>query len=443
MTTLLKVDETLFSEASDMLVHVRHYIGSGGQGEVYCAEWQDRSVALKCYFPHQSTPEQRRAIQTLIRFGMPNSRFLWPIELASSPDKPGFGYLMPLRDPQYRSIVDLMKRRTEPSFYTLATTGIELAHSFLQLHSKGLCYRDVSFGNVFFHPETGAVLICDNDNVTVNGDMRSGVLGTPRFMAPEVVRREAFPDTQTDLFSLSVLLFYLLMVHHPLEGKKENEIKCLDLPAMNRLYGEEPLFIFDPVDDRNAPVPGFHDNALVFWPLYPKFLQRLFTRAFTEGLHKPGRRVRESEWRAALGRLRDSLFHCECGEENFFCLESYRDLRGYMRPCWACGKKLTPPMMLKVGRSQVMLNLNSKLYPHHLHGMGTYDFADPIGEVSQNPRNPEQWGLKNLSGDNWILETPEGEARLIPPGRSFQLNLGNRIDFGGVCGEIASAGFML
>jgi hypothetical protein len=60
------------------------------------------------------------------------------------------------------------------------------------------------------------------------------------------------PSTQTDLFSLAVLLFYMFVMHHPLEGRKELAIKCLDLPAMKKLYGTEPLFIFDPSDDSNA-----------------------------------------------------------------------------------------------------------------------------------------------------------------------------------------------
>lgn len=117
-----------------------------------------------------------------------------------------------------------MKRRVEPTFRALATAGFELADGFFQLHAKGLCYRDISFGNVFFHPETGRVAICDNDNVSVDGAGTSGVLGTPRFMAPEIVRGEAEPSTQTDLFSLSVLLFHIFMVHHPLEGKREAAI---------------------------------------------------------------------------------------------------------------------------------------------------------------------------------------------------------------------------
>ena len=149
MSALLNPDQIVYTDTSFKPCIVKRLLGSGGQGEVYCALRQGVPVALKWYFPHQATVEQRRAIQTLIRFGPPNNRFLWPMEMVSIPGKPGFGYLMPLRDPRCKSIIDLMKRRAEPSFHTLITACIELTHSFLQLHSKGLCYRDVSFGNVF------------------------------------------------------------------------------------------------------------------------------------------------------------------------------------------------------------------------------------------------------------------------------------------------------
>src|SRR4051812_36185407 len=125
-------------------------------------------------------------------------------------------------------------------------------------------------------------------------------------MAPEIVRGDALPSTQTDLFSLAILLFYMFVVHHPLEGKRESNIRCLDLPAMTKLYGTDPLFIFDPSNDGNRPVPGYQDNAIAFWAVYPQFFRDLFTRAFTHGLTDPQNgRVRETEWRAAMLRLRD------------------------------------------------------------------------------------------------------------------------------------------
>ena len=45
-----------------------------------------------------------------------------------------------------------------------------------------------------------------------------------------------------------------------------------------------PLFVFDPDDESNRPVPGVHDNVVVIWPALPLFVRRLFTRSFTVGL---------------------------------------------------------------------------------------------------------------------------------------------------------------
>jgi serine/threonine protein kinase len=209
------------------------------------------------------------------------------MELASEDKLPAFGYIMPLREPRYKGVVDLMKARMDPSFRALATAGFELANNFLQLHSKGLCYRDISFGNVFLDPNADEILICDNDNVAVDGAFRGGILGTPRFMAPEIVRGESLPNIQSDLFSLAVLLFYMFMVHHPLEGRRELAIHSFDLPAMTKLYGKEPLFIFDPDDRSNEPVRGYHDNALDSWPIYPQFIRDLFIKAFKRGVQDP------------------------------------------------------------------------------------------------------------------------------------------------------------
>ena len=234
-----------------------------------------------------ATAEQRASMELLIGKSAPSEHFLYPMEITAAANVPGFGYIMPLRPKRFKNIVDLMTRRIEQTFRALATAGFNLAHNYLLLHSQGLCYRDISFGNAFFDPDNGDVLIADNDNVSVDGAGVLGVLGTPRFMAPEIVRGEAFPSTQTDLFSLSVLIFYMLMVAHPLEGAKEAAIKAMDLPAMNKIYGKEPIFIFDPNDASNRPVPGIHDNALAFWRIYPQFLHDIFIRAFTIGIKDP------------------------------------------------------------------------------------------------------------------------------------------------------------
>jgi serine/threonine protein kinase len=332
----------------------------------------------------------------------------------------------------------MMKRRIEPGFRALATVGLELSHSFLQLHARGLCYRDISFGNAFFDPDTGEVLICDNDNVAVDNQDKGGIYGTPRFMAPEIVRGDAVPSSQTDLFSLSVLLFYMFMMHHPLEGKKESSIKCLDLSAMRKLYGTEPLFIFDPDDNANAPDPAYQKNALVFWAIYPKFLREIFTKAFTDGLRDPLHgRVRESNWRTVMVRLRDCIIYCgHCKAENFYDADAHTSPTSGQSSCWSCRRQLHPPPRLRIARSEVMLNHNAHLFPHHVDDERKYDFTQPLATVTPHPTEPNVWGLKNLSRQNWSATNTRGEVKDVAPGRSVTLAMGTRINFGRAEGEI-------
>jgi DNA-binding helix-hairpin-helix protein with protein kinase domain len=435
---ILRAGQRVRTQPSGLTCEVEQFLARGGQGEVYRARLGGSSVALKWYLSKAATVEQRAALEILVRKNPPNDKFLWPMELAFARSVPGFGYVMRLREPRYKGIAAWLKRDIEPTFRALATAGLGLADSYLQLHSQGLCYRDISFGNVFLDPDNGDVLICDNDNVAVDEATVGGVKGTPRFMAPEIVRGEALPSTQTDLFSLAVLLFYIFVVHHPFEGKREAEIHCLDLPAMTKLFGTEPVFIFDPADRSNAPVPGYQDNALVFWPIYPQFLRALFTRTFTKGVRDPRNgRVRESEWRAAMAALRDAIFYCAaCGAENFYDPDMMKNTGGRLRPCWSCSKEIRLPPRMRIGTTVVMLNHDTKLYPHHVDRTRLYDFSHPIAQVSRNPRVPHAWGLKNLSGQTWTGEMADGTVFDVPPGRSMALAAGSKLRLGEIEGEI-------
>ena len=164
MSEILKPKQKVRIESTGVTCEVEQFLAGGGQGEVYRASLAGKPVALKWYYEQSATSTQKTALEALVQRGAPNNRFLWPMDMASAEGIPGFGYIMPLREPRYKGIVDLMKRRIEPSFRSLTTAGRDLSDSFLKLHSKGLSYCDISFGNVFFDPDNGEVLICDNDN---------------------------------------------------------------------------------------------------------------------------------------------------------------------------------------------------------------------------------------------------------------------------------------
>lgn len=433
MNATFQPGQTVWLEIAGERCEIREWIGSGGQGEVYRALMHDQEYALKWYFEKNATKEQREAIDRLVHKGPPNDRFLWPLDLAVCQGIPSFGYLMPLREARFRGLAELMNREVDPTFHTLTTLSLELAESFLELHSEGLCYSDISFSNIFLDPQNGQASICDNDNVAVDGEGMSGVLGTPRFMAPEVVLGTARPTIQTDLYSLGVILFYILMIHHPLEGRRETNFNCLDLEAMQKLYGSEALFVFDPDNDANRPVPGIHDNARLFWDFYPKYLREAFTRAFTVGLRDPGARVRESEWRAIFIRMRDQIVYCPfCNAENFLADEG--DMPGDIPEqfCWSCHSVLPVPLRLRIGHQTVVLNPNTALYPHHLDPNRRNDYSEILAEMARHPTRPDVQGLKNLSPQTWISQPPNGVAVEVPQGRSVSLMPGLRIQFGEV-----------
>jgi DNA-binding helix-hairpin-helix protein with protein kinase domain len=434
MIGILSPGEEVRVGASDATCRVERLLGAGGQGEVYRALLDGQPMAVKWYYEHTATSDQHDALKELVDRGTPDPRFLWPQAIVTVPSKPGFGYVMALRDQRFAGIPDLLTRRVMAKFKTLASVGVHLADGFRRLHAKGLCYRDISDGNVFFDPLAGEVLICDNDNVGIEGQ-KASVRGTPRYMAPEVVRLEAEPSTQTDLYSLAVLQFLLLVNHHPLDGKNEAAIHSYDANAVVRLYGTNPIFIFDPDDGSNAPEAGLQDNALLFWPIYPTFMRDLFTRAFTVGLRDPHVRVRETEWRTALSRLRDAVVYCACGAENFYDVDALQ-VAGAPGTCWRCRNALVLPPRIRIGKQVVMLNHDSALHPHHLDDSEEIDFSRACAEVAAHPSQPGIWGLRNRTNAVWATTGPDGSMREVAPGRSVALAVGTKIQFGKAEGEV-------
>jgi hypothetical protein len=224
------------------------------------------------------------------------------------------------------------------------------------------------------------------------------------------------------------------MIHHPLEGKKERDIHCFDFPAMRKLYGDQPIFIWDPNDPSNRPVSGSQDNAIIYWNLYPQYFKDLFTRSFTNGIRDPKNgRVRESEWRKALVQLRDSIVYCQhCGAENFYSSDTAKKVANHN--CWSCKKTIQLPMRIDFGQSFVCLNMDTVLYPHHLGN--SYVFNRKVAEVSRHPNDPAIWGLRNLTQDNWTVTRPDGTLLDVPASKNITLIPGTIIQFGSVKGTV-------
>ena len=124
---------------------------------------------------------------------------------------------------------------------------------------------------------------------------------------------------------------------------------------MAKLYGEDPVFIYDPDDHRNRPDPEVHKAAVITWPIYPRRLQQLFEKTFGVGMKNPSARVLTGQWCEALASCLDQRLICpHCGQEAFAS-------QGQSIHCWACEKEIEPPMLLKAGHGAVFAQPDNEL----------------------------------------------------------------------------------
>ncbi|XUL92335.1 protein kinase domain-containing protein [Streptomyces galilaeus] len=434
MSGMLAPGTRLTTETGEDVV-VSGLLGSGGQGEVYRVQGTMGEKALKWYYPGCATPEQSDIVQNLVDRDFDDDRFLWPQAMVTG-QRDGFGYLMDIRPDRFKGLPDLFRRELSTTPLALVTAGLHMVEAYQALHSEGIAYRDISYGNLFFDPDNGDVRVCDNDNAVGEGEV-TGIAGTMEFMAPELVRGDqgAMPGTQTDLHSLSVLLFMLLMNHHPLKGRAELDINCLDEAAERRLFGKRPVFIFDPENDANRPDPDEHRTVLATWPTIPPVLQKLFVQNFTEGLHNAGHRVRETQWRNALSEVRDTVVVCaDCGKQNM--TEPHETKPG---PCWKCRRPLMlPPRLVVTTRMpkverHLRLRRAAKVYEHHLRAEPDRHRYEPDGlvaELVEHPQKPGKYGLANRSATTWTTRKADGTAQQVAPGQTVPLRAGLEVDLG-------------
>lgn len=414
-------------------------LGAGGQGEVYEVDQGGARYALKWYYPpprdaraQAQSQEQRAAIRTyIIPKGAPDHRFLWPLSFVDGEPGTGtFGYVMRLFDPGFETLERLVCGRTKTDDRTLATAALGIVDAFRKLHLSGAVYKDINLGGFAFHPATGDVLVVDNDNVRTNG--APGAILFPGFGAPEVVMGRAPCTTQTDDHSLAVLLFYMFCRGNPMEGRKEL-VNCYDAAATRTLFGDEATFVFDPSDESNRPVVGVHDSVLRNWRALPTPLRTAFTRAFTEGLHDPSRRLTDGEWIQTLSTFRDALFECShCRRETAYDREVLK--AGEQLKCAWCQKPLATPSRMKVGAQVVVLSPRTRLYPHHLGD--TADFSSVVAEVSAHPSKPGVWGLKNLSTRPFSYTGADGATHTVATGQTAPIRDGLSLQIGRVQASI-------
>jgi DNA-binding helix-hairpin-helix protein with protein kinase domain len=427
--------DTLFLSRGGSALTVGRRLQEGGQGVVHEASVGDGVFALKWLRPSPRSEALRQTIGSLVERPRPHPAFVWPIDIVVSPELEGFGYVMRLLEPRFVSFARMLT--DQPSFRSIITVARRLVEAFSALHGSGLCYRDISFSNLYVDPIRAEVAIIDNDNVGLDGG-EIFVKGTNQFMAPEIVRDEALPSTTTDLYSLAVFLFILFMRGHPLEGLRalsgyswSETDRVSEHELLLRNYGFDPLFVFDPRNESNRPPPD--SPVSVYWPIYPGFFRELFTRSFTDGLVDASLsgRITASAWRRGLSRLADLQAVCTCNAAIFF------DPEQPDRPCWNCGSVPPPQPVLRLPGRTVVLAAGTVITSEHLQRDRALD--EPVAVVEPHPDRPGSVVLRNVSQLTWSVEPEAEEAKTVAPSQRLGVRP-MRIGFGPTQAEIGFSG---
>lgn len=279
-------------------------IGYGGQGVVY--ETDTNNKAIKFYYPDRvdvSNTDLLRRLRYIQHLRLPEN-FVGIDDIVETPYigyvmtklngfKPLSTYLIPDKELSYAEWYNRGQGLRER-----VLIGRIIAKAFEALERENLSYCDISPNNILVKVGNKiAVRMIDADNIYTPGKGICSVIGTPRYIAPEVISRTKYPDVLSDNYSLAVILFELLRVGHPyisddiLNGTPEDEDAAL-------------AGTYDYVTDENS------SNMLPADAVFTESLRGLFKRCFVDGKQNRLTRPLAWEYMAALYDASNKLMKC-------------------------------------------------------------------------------------------------------------------------------------
>ncbi len=138
----------------------------------------------------------------------------------------------------------------------------DICRALAAVHLAGFVHRDVKARNVM-REKAGRIVLMDfgagQHASQLEGIGRNRVVGTPLYMAPEILDGEPASAT-SDVYSAGVLLYHLVTSEYPVEGQTLDEIRAAHMQGRRRLLSERrpelPVTFLQVVDKALAADPG-------------------------------------------------------------------------------------------------------------------------------------------------------------------------------------------
>jgi len=217
------------------------------------------------------------------------------------------------------------------TLYIVIAKNLSLAVHYV--HESGQLIGGLSHDNILIDPKTGSVVLTDVEQFHIvdgSGVVHRCVGGIPEYIAPELngVDFASSPlptfTMQTDLFSLSVLVFSLLMNGaHPFTSRE------------NLLSGV--CAYFPKCSDSSIKISNYSPEL----DSLPGEFYTLFSRAFVSGYSDPSLRPSAEEYFYALEHLEKSIQNCSENFQHQYYLKAVEcpwcKIEGQKRPDFEAG----------------------------------------------------------------------------------------------------------
>ena len=206
-------------------------IGGGGMGEVFLAEDTrlDRKVAIKflpTFLEADEMAKKRLTREAKAAAALDHPNICTVYEVGNYESLP----FIAMQNIAGKSIHDLLARGPFPIERALKY-ALDIADALGPAHSRGIIHRDIKPSNVMINERDAAVVLDFGlaKQIAVEGPATEEaatllqltsemtIMGTPGYMSPEQVRREAL-DARSDIFSFGILVYEMLAAVRPFSG---------------------------------------------------------------------------------------------------------------------------------------------------------------------------------------------------------------------------------